>query len=102
MKFLLVLFILHRIFVPSIVQCGSIFLLLNDAGNTNEKRFLQPEFFSCSIDESCSHVIQYKKTNKFKIVKDKMELESLKEPVTIWEKMPSKEGKEVRSLIPQS
>ena len=104
MKLLLVVFILHRIFVPSIVQCGSFFRLLNDMEDTYEKGFLQREFFTCSINKSCSYVIKYKKTSKFKIIKDKMELDSLKEPVTIWEKMRSKEekGKEGRSRIPQS
>ena len=69
--------------------------------DTNEKGFLQPEFFTCSIDKSCSYVIKYKKTNKFKIVKNKIELESLKEPVTLWEKMPSVEGKHRVSYIPK-
>ena len=94
MKLLLVFFSLYQTLALSISQCGSFFRLLKDVQDTSEGGFLQPEFFICSIDKSCSYVIQYKKTNKFKIFKDKMELESLKEPVALWKKMPCEECKQ--------
>ena len=44
-------------------------------------------FHRCSMDETCTHVIRYRSTKEFKMVKDKMEIENLKEEeVVVWEK----------------
>ena len=92
MKILLAILVFN-ILVPSILMNGAFFRLINDADETNTKVLLWPEFFACSMEKTCSYVLQNKQTKKFKTAKDKKELDSLKEPFAIWEKMSAEEGK---------
>ena len=44
-------------------------------------------FHRCSMDETCTHVIRYRSSKEYKMVKDKMEIENLKEEEeVVWEK----------------
>ena len=47
-------------------------------------------FHICSMDETCTHVIRYSSTKEYKMVKDKTEIENLKEEAVVWEKVAIK------------
>ena len=92
MKFVFVCWMLWKAVLPSTANCGSLFELVNDNGETEQERSLHQEFFACSRDKQCRFVIQYKKTKNYRVVKDERDTTELSEPVFKWKKhVPNEE-----------
>ena len=92
MKFLLVCWMLGEAVLHLTANCGSLFELVNDNGETGKEPSLHPVFFACSRDEQCRFVIQYKKTKNYIAIKDERDIIKLSEPVFKWKKhVPNEE-----------
>ena len=91
MKPLLVCWMLGEAVLSLTANCGSLFELVNDNGETGKEPSLHKEFFACSRDEQRRFVIQYKETKNYIAIKDENDITKLGEPVFKWKKHVSNE-----------